>query len=419
MSAPAVNPVHTLLIEPDAAEARRLLLMLGRAAPGEFSVEHEATAQAGVDRIDEKPFALVVLSCHGPDAAGDVRLISTSAPEAAIVAIAPAPGPAFSRACISEGAQDTLSRPELTDVSLVRSLRNAVWRQRSLLGVRAQVLDARAGEARFRNLIVQSADGLVVMDRIGTVKFLNRSAEELFGRSAAEMTGRRLDIPLDTGGLHEIDVAQEAEAVSNGSPVDLRSSTSRPQTYRVRSMRFVVAEVRVFEAEWAGEPVYVATLREVTSRKRAEQERLALAGISRAVNQDLDLAAVYERIGDEVAKLLRYERFEISLSRELPDDARIVHVRGVELEGMGAGARRPDGGREGFGSWMEVPLGASAKPAGYLGAGVRRAGVFTERDSDLFERIASQVYPAINNARQFVRASQLAGLSLAGAGDGS
>jgi PAS domain S-box-containing protein len=414
---PAATPVQTLLIEPDAARARGILQMFSRAAPGEFRPEHEATVEAGLVRIDEKPFGLIVLTVVDQSGArAAVRRVSMSAPESAIVTVTDGWEGAIAETCISEGAQDCLPRTGLTDASLIQTVRNALIRQRNLLGLREQMLEARAGEARFRNLIVRSADGLVILDSKGAVKFINRAAEHLFGRSAQDMVGKRLDIPLNPDGVHEIDIAQEAEAVANGSMIDLRSASHEPQTYRVRNVRFVVAEMRVFETEWAGEAVYVAALREVTSRKRAEHERLALAKISRAVNRDLDLAAVYERIGDELTRLLRYDRLEISLSRGAPDDARIVYVRGMEIEGLIPGVRWPAGGRAGFGSWMEAPLGALTSPAGYLSLGVRRSGAFTEHDSDLLERVAAQVYPAINNAQAYANSRRLSGAGAAGGG---
>jgi signal transduction histidine kinase len=104
----------------------------------------------------------------------------------------------------------------------------------------------RASEARLRNLIVHNADGMIVMDRSGVVRFVNPAAEALFGCAAAELVGTVCDFPAVPGETTELDVFR-----NNDGPV--------------------VVEVRVVETEWEGEVVCLASLRDITARKRAEE----------------------------------------------------------------------------------------------------------------------------------------------------
>jgi PAS domain S-box-containing protein len=414
MPSPAATSVPTLLVEPDAAEAARLASMLGRWAPGEFRIEHVTGLETALARLDEAAVPLIVLSTanEAGDPASTVAKLRSASKDAAIVVAGVVADPAAARACIREGAQEYVVREGLTAEALVCALRNSLARQRNLNALWAEMLEAKAAEARFRNLIVQSADGLLILDRSGEVKFVNTAAERLFGRPASELLGRRLEIPLDTSGAREIDLGQEADATSDGENVDLCALGAGARVFRVRSVRFVSVELQVFETEWAGEPVYVAALHEVTSRRRAEQERLALASISQVLSRDLDLAAVYDRTGDEIAKLIRYDRLEISLTSGGPEDARIVFMRGVDVDGVSVGSRRPAAVRPEFGSWAEAPLGASARPAGYLAVGSRRPGAFREHEVELLERIAAQVFPAVQNARMYARAAAAAGAAV-------
>ena len=46
-----------------------------------------------------------------------------------------------------------------------------------------------ASEGRFRALIEQNADGILVLDPVGVVRFCNPAAEVLLGRSRAELIG--------------------------------------------------------------------------------------------------------------------------------------------------------------------------------------------------------------------------------------
>src|ERR1051325_8102969 len=99
-------------------------------------------------------------------------------------------------------------------------------------------------ESRFRNVIDQVADALVVVDAAGRVRFANRAATRLFGKTRADLIGQSFGFPMVAGETTELDV------VSGTGPR--------------------VAEMRVVESQWEGDVAYIASLRDVTDRKRAE-----------------------------------------------------------------------------------------------------------------------------------------------------
>jgi diguanylate cyclase (GGDEF)-like protein/PAS domain S-box-containing protein len=102
------------------------------------------------------------------------------------------------------------------------------------------------------------ADGIVVVDQDGVVRFCNPAAAELFDRSVAELTGALFGFPLTAGETTELDIIRR-----NG---DLR-----------------ITELRVVSTAWAGEPATLASLRDITHHRLAEtrlresEERYALA----------------------------------------------------------------------------------------------------------------------------------------------
>jgi signal transduction histidine kinase len=101
-------------------------------------------------------------------------------------------------------------------------------------------------EARFRDVIERNADAIVVVDQDGVVRFVNRAATKLFGASREELLGSTFGYPLVTGETTELDLRR------NGDPR--------------------IAEMRVVESEWEGAAACIASLRDVTERKRAEQD---------------------------------------------------------------------------------------------------------------------------------------------------
>jgi signal transduction histidine kinase len=110
--------------------------------------------------------------------------------------------------------------------------------------------ELEASELRFRNMINNNADGIIIVDSDGIVRFANRAAESLFDRAASDIVGAKFGFPIINGETTEIDVVRRRGGA-------------------------ITAEMRVVETEWEGEAVHLASLRDITDRKRAEQERAA------------------------------------------------------------------------------------------------------------------------------------------------
>lgn len=104
----------------------------------------------------------------------------------------------------------------------------------------------QVSEARFRNIIEKSADGIVIVDRNGIVQFINPMGEFLFGRKAEELVGKLFGFPVVAGETTELDILH-------------------------RDGEITIAEMRVVEIEWEGEIAYLASIRDITERKRVEQ----------------------------------------------------------------------------------------------------------------------------------------------------
>jgi PAS domain S-box-containing protein len=104
-------------------------------------------------------------------------------------------------------------------------------------------------EAAFRG-IAANADGLVVLDEQGVVRFTNRAAEELFGVQWGGLDGRRLDLPR----------------------VDGERSTIQPHLLVPTASPETVAEVRVAETRWGGGAAWLASLRDITEQRVLEAQ---------------------------------------------------------------------------------------------------------------------------------------------------
>lgn len=99
---------------------------------------------------------------------------------------------------------------------------------------------------QLRHVIAQLADGILVVDRGGTLLFLNPAAEQLLGQPGADLIWENVGFPVAPGGSYELELV-----TSDGAE------------------RCV--EMRVADIEWDGGPAYVAALRDVTERKRLQE----------------------------------------------------------------------------------------------------------------------------------------------------
>ncbi|MBX6312410.1 MAG: response regulator [Isosphaeraceae bacterium] len=106
---------------------------------------------------------------------------------------------------------------------------------------------ADQAEARFRTLIEANADGMLVVRLNGSIAFVNPAACALLGREAEALIGASFGIPIVPGETAEVDLP-------------------------FRGDRIRIAELRVAQIEWEGEPAYLAALRDITDRKRMEEQ---------------------------------------------------------------------------------------------------------------------------------------------------
>jgi signal transduction histidine kinase/ActR/RegA family two-component response regulator len=130
-----------------------------------------------------------------------------------------------------------------------------------------------ASEARFRTLIQKNADGILVVRLDGVVRLINPAAEALLGRPASAVIGETFGVPLVPGEPTEVDILR-----GNGQGS-------------------AVAEMRVVEMTWEGERVYLASLRDITDRRRLEEQ----------LRQRAEQLAEADRRKDEFLAMLAHE----------------------------------------------------------------------------------------------------------------
>ena len=122
-------------------------------------------------------------------------------------------------------------------------------------------------EDLIRAIVECVADGVLVVDDTGCIRFANPAAVELFGRDMKALVGTEFGFPIVAGATTEIEIFRPGG-------------------------RLVTAELRVGESSWNGGRLSVVSLRDITERKKAEEtgKQLAEEQAARAQAEELSQA---------------------------------------------------------------------------------------------------------------------------------
>jgi PAS domain S-box-containing protein len=122
--------------------------------------------------------------------------------------------------------------------------------------------------ARFASILDIAEEGIIAMDRAQRIVLFNGGAERVFGWSAAEIIGERIDVLIPDRFLstHSQDVEDFA-----ASPVTARlMGERRPVVGKRQNGTEFPAEISICKFQERGELYFAAILRDVTERKKLE-----------------------------------------------------------------------------------------------------------------------------------------------------
>ena len=155
-----------------------------------------------------------------------------------------------------------------------------VGRRRSFMGTVRDITDRKereASEVFLRNLLDTIADGLMTMDASGTVLSVNPAAQKLFGYAESEMLGCNVDRLISEPYRSEHDAAPGADR--DAANVHMLSLGGHDVQAKRKDGSSFLMELSVSEMEIRGERILAGIIRDVTARKKAEEEAGLLAAI--------------------------------------------------------------------------------------------------------------------------------------------
>jgi diguanylate cyclase (GGDEF)-like protein/PAS domain S-box-containing protein len=293
--------IKVLLVEDSASDARLIIEALKQSNTVVFEVEHIESLAGCRDCLDKKNPDIILLDMGLPDSQWPRTLFDvvskTSIP---VIVLTGMDDEDLAIRSLQEGAQDYIVKRNI-DNSLSRMIRHAIERQKLKMLVEQYAEAVMESEMRVRTIISKNADGVIVLNKDGIVRFMNPAAEALFECRSDEMRGKPFHfIACPGNGPMEVAIKHE-----NGESV--------------------IAEARSVETEWVGEEVCILTVRDITERKRAE-EKLRLS--SKVIESMLEGVFVTGS---------RFDIHTVNPAFEAITEWRDEEVTGMSPDFMGAG----------------------------------------------------------------------------------
>lgn len=257
--------MRVLLVEDNPGDIRLLQEYLNDGSAGRFQITQAGRLSAGLERLADTRFDVVLLDLSLPDSQGVDTLVRLhdAAKAVPVVVLTGIDDDALGMRLIQAGAQDYLVKGQVTSPLLTRSLRYAVERSRTEAAL-------RDSEERFRTLVEGARDVIFTLSEHGILTVLNPAFERITQWTRQEWIGRPIgellhpdDLPLAMDMFRHI---MEEEAQLTG----VLRIRSREGTYVVGEF-VVVPHVR--NGHTSG---VLGIARDITERKRVEEtlERL-------------------------------------------------------------------------------------------------------------------------------------------------
>jgi signal transduction histidine kinase len=225
---------HLLLVEDNPGDADLTCERLDEAPANAFRVTRVASLAEAVNVLSRATVDAVILDLNLPDSAGaeTVRRAKLFIASAPIIAISGQVDDELRDRARDEGAEVLFDKDESDSRLFWRSVMQIVDRP-------------RAQQRQFQVLLDATPDAILLVGKSGKVLYVNQAAVDLFGRGREDL----LNEPL---GFSVLDAA----------PTEV-------EIPRADGMR--TCEMRVVRMDWNDEPAHVATIRDITERRQAEE----------------------------------------------------------------------------------------------------------------------------------------------------
>ena len=284
----------------------------------------------------------------------------------------------------------------------------------------------KESEERYQSLFEQAGDGIAILNTDGKILSVNKSSADMHGFTVEEMVGM---------GLEGLDVEGAASAHDRISRIMGGETLSFEVEHHHKDGHTLPLAVTANLVSSGSERLIIVIHRDLTERKRAEQEMAILAEIGQAVGATLEINEVYARVAAGINKLIHCDSLHINLRNAQQETLVCTYVFGLDIPGRRVGDSFPARGtigeeafltkrgvirqsdnpedlvsafpslivsvRAGMLSVMTVPLIYRDEVMGNLIMRSHKPNAYSKENLQMAEKIGIQIAGAIANALLF------------------
>ncbi|NTW49827.1 MAG: response regulator, partial [Chlorobiales bacterium] len=243
------HELKVLLVEDNPSDAYLVRELLSRCEKRKYVIEEAHNLNEAIGHLKKSQYDAVLLDLSLPDSIGlqTFDKVRHAACDIPIVVCSGTSDMAFATKAVQHGAQDYVVKGKFDQHLLSRAIEYAIERQALLIQLRVKNEELEKSEHQQRSIIENNADGMMILGLDGRVRFVNPAAESLFNTLAPELAEKKLP---------------ELIAQREQRDYDLSDLCGEAR----------YAEVRTELIVWEGETSWLASLRDITQRKKDEAD---------------------------------------------------------------------------------------------------------------------------------------------------
>ena len=232
------NKIQILLIEDDMVDVKIFQRTI-KAEGDSFELIIANTLGKAIEILNEQAVDLIIVDPGLPDSSSSetIKQVITHSAEKPVIVLTGSNDEELPLRAIELGAHDYLSKDRIDSQSLNRSMRYALEKNMILSELQKKSRQLESSEIRFRYLIENSSDSVLIIDEDGIVKFVNKSAGDLFGKKKEDFEGTTFDYPIEKERMSKI-------KINNNGKTTIRT-------------------IQIVETEWNAEKAYLVLLRDL------------------------------------------------------------------------------------------------------------------------------------------------------------
>ena len=261
-----MEPGHfkILLIEDEVAFARTMRDILDHTKGTAFEVLAADDIDAGLARLAEGGFDLVLLDLTLPDGAGlaNIERVRAETARVPIIVLGQMDDDAAAIEAVHRGAQDYLIKSQLNPELLSRAIRHAIERQRA----EAAVLDA---EEKYRGIFEHIVEGIFQTTPSGQYLSANSALARIYGYSSPEDLMNNVQ---DIGRKLYVEPGRRAEFIAMMKEHDTVTDFESRIFRKDGSIIWIAENVRAIRDKSGKLQYYEGTVEDITQRRLAEEK---------------------------------------------------------------------------------------------------------------------------------------------------